>query len=170
VNKKHYTIILATLFMLGLLIISGRFIQWVRGEKMPDQPIAFSHKLHIGTVGLECSHCHGYTEQSRKAGIPAMEICADCHTRVATDRPEVQKLMKYWEEREPVPWNKVHKLPWHVHFTHKRHIKAGIHCAVCHGEVRAMTTARQVRSLDMGWCVTCHRENNAPTDCLVCHK
>lgn len=99
-----------------------------------------------------------------------MKICADCHLKVATDKPEVKKLMKYWEDKQPVPWNKVHNLPWHVHFTHKRHIKAGIDCSVCHGEVRAMTTARQVRSLEMGWCVNCHREKGAPTDCLVCHK
>lgn len=169
-NKKHYTIILAILFVLGFLIISGRFFQWIRSEKMPDQPIAFSHKLHTGKVGLKCTHCHGYADRSRKAGIPEMKICADCHNKVAADKPEIKKLMKFWEEGKPVPWNKVHKLPWHVHFTHKRHIKAGVDCTVCHGEVRAMDTARQVRSLDMGWCVNCHRENNAPTDCLVCHK
>ncbi len=170
VNKKYYIFILASLFILGLLIISGRFFQWISMEKMPDQPIAFSHKLHTGKVGLKCTHCHGYTDKSRRAGIPEMKICADCHLKVAVDKPEIKKLMKYWEDKEPVPWNKVHNLPWHVHFTHKRHIKAGIDCSVCHGEVRAMTTARQVRSLDMGWCVNCHREKGAPTDCLVCHK
>jgi len=170
VNKKYYVFILAVLFILGLLIISGRLLQWLNFEKNPDQPIAFSHKLHTGKVGLKCDQCHGYTGRSRKAGIPDMKICMDCHKKVATDKPEIKKLMKYWEEKEPVPWNKVHILPWHVHFTHKRHIKAEIDCTVCHGEVRAMTVARQVRSLDMGWCVNCHREMGAPTDCLVCHK
>lgn len=136
----------------------------------PEQPIAFSHKIHAGELGLECTTCHQTTDRSRHAGIPPLEKCMECHEHAATDRPEVQKIMKHWEEQEPVEWVRVHDLPWHVGFSHKRHIKAGVECAHCHGEVAVQSRIRKVRSLKMGWCVSCHESKNASTDCTICHK
>ncbi len=154
----------------GILIIGGRFLIWKNSEKKPQQPINFSHRIHTGKVGLKCIKCHQYAALSPRAGIPAVKICADCHQKVAKDKPEIKKLMSFWNKSKPIPWNKVHSLPWHVRFTHKRHIKAGIDCSVCHGDVRSMETVRQVRSLEMGWCVKCHKQNEASFDCLPCHK
>jgi hypothetical protein len=94
----------------------------------------------------------------------------ECHEKAATDRPEVQKLTGYWEDREPIRWVPVHNLPWHVLFTHKRHIRAGLICARCHGPVQVQERVRQIGSLKMGWCLRCHRQQEAPTDCLVCHR
>jgi hypothetical protein len=136
----------------------------------PEQPIAFSHAIHAGGLGLECTHCHVYVAQSPSATVPAISICMECHESVLTDRPEIQKLTAYWEKKEPVLWNKIHDLPWHVRFTHEWHIKAGVDCSVCHGEIKAMDRVRRVRSLKMGWCVECHRSRSAPTDCTTCHK
>jgi copper homeostasis protein CutC len=110
-----------------------------------------------------------------------------CHINVKTDSPEVQKIHKYWNEKKPIPWNRVHRIRQrnYVYFTHERHIKAedakvnnpnfeagkaGIACEACHGEVKAMEKMRAFSSLKMGWCVSCHRANDAPTDCLICHK
>ncbi len=151
----------------GVLVLAQ-----VRGNGAfgPDQPIDFHHPIHVTTVGLECTHCHQTADGSRHAGIPAVETCMECHESAATDRPEVQKLIAYWEEGEPIEWTAVHALPWHVHFTHKRHIQAGVECATCHGPVEAQPRVRQVRSLKMGWCVGCHRERGADTDCMVCHR
>ena len=77
--------------------------------------------------------------------------------------------MEYWAQREPIPWIRIHDLPDHVHFTHKRHVLAGVDCQVCHGEVDRMDAAIQTAPLTMGWCVTCHEERKAPKDCLTCH-
>jgi hypothetical protein len=98
-----------------------------------------------------------------------------CHKIVATDRPEIVKLTAYFDRGEQVPWVKVHYLPEHVKFNHKRHVRAGLACQECHGPVQEMDRVYQFSSLKMGWCVTCHRKNldnpNFPAsmDCLVCH-
>lgn len=169
-NKKIISLLVTGLTIMGVLVVTALGFHWYYTGSKPAQPIAFSHQIHIEKVGLECTTCHKYADKSPQAGIPAMSICMDCHKDVAKDRPEIVKLTEYWNKKEPIPWNKVHRQPWHVHFIHKRHIKAGFECARCHGEVKAMTSVRKVRTLEMGWCVTCHRENNAPTDCLTCHK
>ena len=172
--KKLKKLILPLLFigllLLGILVVAGLGFHWYINESKPLQPIAFSHNLHIEKAGLDCTHCHYYVDKSPRAGIPAVQVCMKCHEKVAADKPEIKKLKSYWDKKEPIPWIKVHVQPWHVRFTHKRHIKANIECTYCHGEIKAMDTVRKVRSLEMGWCVTCHRENNAPTDCLNCHK
>lgn len=168
--KKLLPLAFIGLAFAGVLLIGAMGLNWYYNGKKPDQPIAFNHNLHIEKVGLECTHCHQYTDKSPQAGIPSVSICMSCHESAAIDRPEVKKLRVFWERKEPIAWNKVHFQPWHVRFTHKRHIKAGIECTHCHGEVKAMTTVRKVRTLEMGWCVSCHREKKAPTDCLNCHK
>jgi len=172
VHKKYLPIPAALgYFAFFALVTMALGFKWYRYQQPPDQPIAFSHKLHVGKVGLQCQFCHEYADKSPSAGIPTVEKCMSCHRNVVTDRPEVQKLTAYWEEKRPIEWNKVHNLRIknHVYFTHKRHIKAGIECSACHGEVKYMDKVRQVSSLEMGWCVSCHRFNKAPTDCLTCH-
>jgi hypothetical protein len=152
------------------LAILGLGTYWHETKQPPVQPVAFSHKVHVNQVALQCTHCHRNVDRGAQATVPAMAICMECHKNVKTDSPEIQKLTQAWEAQRGVEWIKVHDLPWHVNFTHKRHIKAGIQCESCHGDVRGMDTMRQVRSLEMGWCVNCHRLNRASTDCLTCHK
>lgn len=168
--NKFIVLALTGYFGLMLLALGGLAGHWLATGLPPEQPVAFSHKVHLTRVGLKCTHCHQYADKGEQATVPAMSICMACHKNVKTDSPEIQKLTKAWEAGEGVEWLKVHDLPWHVHFTHKRHIKAGIECQRCHGEVRGMDQMRQVRSLEMGWCVSCHRLNAASTDCLTCHK
>jgi len=136
----------------------------------PTQPIAFPHQIHAGDLALDCTHCHQTVEISRFPGIPTTDVCMACHSMVAVDRPEIQKLTRYHNEGRPVEWVKVNALPWHVYFTHKRHIKAGVECTKCHADVTVQLPIRQVRSFQMGMCVNCHRANGAPTDCWTCHK
>lgn len=157
------------LFMVLVLLLGFR---WHTQRKAPDQPIAYSHETHVGKLNLQCTFCHDMADKSYFAGIPPVKRCMDCHVSVRTDRPEIQKLTKYWNDKEPVPWNRVHRIRVrnHVYFSHKRHVQAGVDCAHCHGQLAAMAKVRQVSSLKMGWCVSCHVENKAPTDCLICHK
>ncbi len=133
------------------------------------QPIAFSHAHHVAEVGIDCQFCHAYARRGPVAGIPSVQRCAGCHRVVLSERPEILEVLEYWENEEPIPWVRVHDLPDHVRFTHKAHVRAGVGCETCHGDVAAMEAAVQVESLRMGWCVDCHQERGATRDCLACH-
>jgi cytochrome c553 len=141
----------------------------------PEQPIKFPHDIHAGKLGMNCLYCHYSAEKSPIANIPPMSTCMGCHKMAVTDRPEIQKLTGYFERNEQIPWVEVYRLPDHVKFNHKRHVKAGIECQSCHGPVQTMRVLYQYPSLKMGWCVSCHRQNlNNPAhpasmDCLICH-
>ncbi|RMG68887.1 MAG: hypothetical protein D6715_01090 [Calditrichaeota bacterium] len=152
----------------AVLLFMGFY--WQAKYSPPEQPIKFPHYIHAGKLGLDCKFCHQYVDKSIHATVPAMQICMNCHQTAAHDRPEVQKLLKYWENKEPIPWVKVHDVPDYVYFSHKRHIKAGIDCANCHGDMKVVRQVRQTRTLRMGFCVSCHRLKGAPTDCWTCHK
>lgn len=169
-KNRIVTIVLYTYFSLSLLILIGFAFHWSRYEDTPEQPIVFSHEKHAGELKLPCALCHAYAERGKHAGVPAVKTCMNCHKSVAADRPEIQKLTEYWNQKEPVPWAQVYKVKSHVYFTHKRHIKAGLDCTTCHGEVATMEKMTRVSSLKMGWCVDCHRSRQAPLDCYTCHK
>ena len=133
------------------------------------QPIAFSHAHHVTEIGIDCQFCHAYARRGPVAGIPSVQRCAGCHSVVLSEEPEILKVLEYWENEEPIPWVRVHDLPDHVRFTHKAHVRAGVGCETCHGDVAAMEAAVQVESLSMGWCVSCHEDRGATRDCLACH-
>ena len=139
------------------------------GTGPTDQPIAFSHRHHVTDIGIDCQLCHVYARRSPVAGIPSVEICAGCHRQVLPDSPEIQRVLEFWENEEPIPWVRIHDLPDHARFSHKRHVLGGVSCANCHGDVGQMDVVVRVESLSMGWCVTCHKEREAPLDCLACH-
>lgn len=134
-----------------------------------EQPIAFSHARHVELAGVDCQFCHAYARRGPVAGIPSVERCVGCHRGILTERPEIAKVLDYWERETPIPWIRVHDLPDYVRFSHKAHVRTGIDCAECHGDVARMDIAIQVESLSMGWCVDCHAEREASRDCLVCH-
>lgn len=169
-KNRIVKLVLFGYFGVFLILLLVFIFHWSKYEEAPEQPIAFSHKKHVGELELECTTCHLYADQSKHAGVPAVQICMSCHEGVATDKPEIQKLAKYWEDKEPIPWAKVHEVKDHVYFTHKRHIKAGIECVSCHGEIATMDKVYRVNSLKMGWCVDCHKSKGASLDCYTCHK
>lgn len=133
------------------------------------QPIAFSHARHVVRAGIDCQFCHAYARRGPVAGIPSVERCAGCHRTILNERPEIERVLGYWERQEPIPWVRVHDLPDYVRFSHKAHVRAGVDCATCHGDVASTSIARQAESLSMGWCVDCHAEREASRDCVICH-
>lgn len=133
------------------------------------QPIDFSHARHVARAGIDCQFCHAYARRGPVAGVPSVERCVGCHRTILNEHPEIARVLDYWEREEPIPWIRVHDLPDYVRFSHKAHVRAGVDCATCHGDVAGMAVARQVESLSMGWCVDCHAEREASRDCLVCH-
>lgn len=158
-----------SLFMVLTLLLGFR---WNKQRKAPDQPINYSHEIHVGKLNLDCLFCHDTADKSMFAGIPPVSRCMECHISVKLDSPEVQKIHRYSENQEEIPWNRVHRIRIRdqVYFSHERHVKRGVDCAECHGDIGAMAKVRAVRSLTMGFCVSCHKHNDAPTDCLICHK
>lgn len=141
-----------------------------RGYK-PTQPIAFSHKRHVGELKMECQFCHWSVTKSAFAAIPEVETCMGCHQQlVLKPSAELDKLKKYWADGQPIPWEKVHVTPDYVRFNHKRHVKAGVTCQECHGQVPQMEVVERASSMKMGWCVDCHRQRGASIDCWTCHK
>ncbi|HEX9078815.1 MAG TPA: cytochrome c3 family protein [Desulfuromonadaceae bacterium] len=161
--------------LVGALVVVAALLAWMYilpmdlRDRSPVQPIAFSHKLHAGTNAIPCLFCHRTAGRLPLAGIPAVADCLACHRFIAADAPEIKKLTGYWERREPIPWVRVHQLPDFVTFPHMMHIRAGIACTFCHGDVATMERITRKASLKMGWCLGCHREHKASIDCWTCH-
>ena len=138
------------------------------------QPIAFPHSIHAGVDQIDCQYCHFSAERSVDAGIPPVSTCMGCHTGIGgseeAQQAEIQKVRDYWTAQEPIPWVRIYKVADHVHFPHMRHIAANVDCATCHGEVKEMEVIEAVNQpLTMGWCVSCHVEQDVRRDCTVCH-
>jgi hypothetical protein len=145
----------------------------IAADKSPEQPLAFMHDVHVDQSKIPCAYCHFSTAMSEEAGIPPVGTCMGCHRFVAGTGPdfqtEIQKLMGFWADSTAIPWQRVYSVPEFVQFTHKPHIRAGVSCAACHGDVGKMTQVTRVAPMTMGWCVRCHRDSGAPDDCATCH-
>lgn len=155
-------------------VVAGIFMTRSQVLSAPEQPIAYSHKIHV-EKGIQCLFCHSNALRSDIAGIPSVKKCMGCHTVIATDSINVQKLAGYWEREEPIPWVRVNSQPDFVYFSHQPHLGAGLNCETCHGEVGQMTVTHAVVRMDMGWCLDCHLKEPQPkaarlADCLTCHK
>ena len=127
----------------------------------PEQPIPYSHRLHVGELGLDCRYCHSQVENQGHSNIPSSEICMNCHSQIKTDSPYIKKIKESYESGVPIEWVKVHMLPDYAYFNHSRHVNSGVSCVSCHGRVDQMEVVRQVEPLSMAWCLECHR-NPAP--------
>lgn len=130
----------------------------------PEQPVPFSHKLHVGELQVSCQYCHAGVEKSAHAPIPTTQTCMNCHTAVLGESPKLQLVRDSYESGTPLEWIRIHKVPDYVHFNHSRHIRAQIDCKSCHGPIEEMGVVSQVKPLTMGWCLDCHRD---PTSKII---
>ena len=124
---------------------------------MPEQPIPYSHALHVGQLGLDCRYCHTTVEDTARANVPSTNMCMNCHAQVLTESPLLAPLRKSAETGLPVPWVRVHDLPEFAYFDHSAHVSRGVGCESCHGRVDTMVEVQQVETLAMAWCLDCHR-------------
>jgi hypothetical protein len=143
------------------------FLGW---REAPVQPIAFSHQIHL-QKGLGCINCHAGVDRGLDAKIPSITLCMTCHQTIATGRPEIQRLKAYRDRGEDVQWRRVYGFEpsAHVKFNHAPHIRKGVECAACHGNMATQTVALREVDHTMGFCMDCHRNKNASTDCVTCH-
>jgi len=140
-------------------------------QSTPVQPIAFNHQLHLKN-GMECASCHMGVTEGPDAGIPSVSFCMACHQEVATNNPEIKKLTAYAAKEQDIPWVPVY---WfypseHVRFWHAPHIRAGVDCKECHGDMTQQTVAVRSKKLNMNFCISCHRAKGASADCTTCHN
>jgi hypothetical protein len=129
---------------------------------MPHQPIPFSHRTHVGQLGLDCTYCHTNVFESPHANIPSTHTCMNCHDpqrgNIKGDSGLLAPLREAWATGQPLPWVRVHKVPDFVYFNHQIHVNRGISCVSCHGRVDDMVEVRQVEPYSMSWCLDCHRK------------
>ena len=123
----------------------------------PEQPVEYSHKLHVGELGIDCRYCHTSVETSQEAMIPPTQTCMNCHSVVDIDSKKLEKVRESWNQNKPIEWIRVHMLPDYAYFDHSIHLTAGVGCASCHGRVDQMEKVMQVEPLSMSWCLDCHR-------------
>ena len=147
----------------------------------PEQPIAFSHKLHAGENGVDCNYCHSGARHSKSAGVPSANVCMNCHTYINEGKSEegTQEISKIYAaigfdpetrsyiegyEQQPIEWIRIHNLPDLAYFNHSQHVNvAGVECQECHGPIQEMEVVEQYSPLTMGWCIDCHRETKVDT-------
>lgn len=136
----------------------------------PKQPIAFSHKVHVGTAKLACKMCHPNPDPGDAMTIVGASNCMQCHSAIKSDSPEIQKLAGYAKTGTDVPWVPVYELPSFVNFSHRSHLDKGNTCQECHGQVAARDQLARENNLSMAWCVACHTAKKATLDCGTCHQ
>jgi len=142
----------------------GLYIAWPDNLKTgysPVQPVPYSHKLHVGELGMDCQYCHYTVFKAGFAAVPPTEVCMNCHVRVKPQSPRLQKVRDSYATGDAIPWVQIHRLPDFVYFNHQAHVTAGVSCVSCHGRIDQMVEVKQVKSLTMQWCLSCHR-NPAP--------
>jgi mono/diheme cytochrome c family protein len=153
--------IVGTVFALVLLyegVQSVMAVGLTQGYQ-PTQPIAFSHKLHAGEHQINCAYCHTSVYKSKSANIPSANICMNCHSQIKTESPEIKKIYRAIERKQPIQWVRIHNLPDLAYFNHSQHTQvAGLQCQTCHGPIQNMEVVYQYSALTMGWCINCHRE------------
>ena len=132
---------------------------WVtQAQVAREQPIPFSHQHHVGGMGVDCRYCHTSVEKAAYAGIPPTKTCMNCHAQLWSDSPTLEPVRESWRTGKSIEWVRVHDLPDFVYFNHSAHVNKGVGCTTCHGRIDQMPLVHQEASLQMEWCLQCHRQ------------
>jgi len=154
------SIVGAVVLIAGLLVVSDQVQRspWVTGVAVArEQPIQFSHERHVAGNGIDCRYCHTSVEDSAFAGIPPTKTCMNCHAQIFSNAPFLEPVRESFRSGKSLQWTRVHDLPDFVHFNHGIHVNKGVGCTTCHGPVDKMPLMWQSSTLQMEWCLNCHR-------------
>jgi hypothetical protein len=146
---------------LPVLGILGWGISQSYGNEMHtprEQPIPFSHKHHVGDDGIDCRYCHSTVDKGASAGMPSTYTCMTCHSQIWSESPLLEPLREAFREGKAVQWQRVHDLPDFAYFNHSIHVKKGVSCVSCHGRVDEMALVWKEKSLNMAFCIDCHKD------------
>lgn len=168
-SSKYQVIISAIIILLFAVLAMGFFLYGRRGIGL-EQPIPFSHRVHANDKKISCFFCHPEAMSTPHAGVPPLQTCMLCHERIAIAYPPIEKVRKAYFENRPILWERIHVLPEFTYFDHSMHINRQIDCGACHGNVTRMDRVVLQQKLEMGFCVTCHKQLNISHDCFICHR
>jgi hypothetical protein len=160
-NTYSRVSIFGAVFFLGFLL--WLFGAWSRSSWATqagvarEQPVPFSHAHHVGDVGLDCRYCHTSVETSGFANIPPTKTCMNCHSQIWNTSPTLEPVRESFRTDRSIAWTRVHDLPDFAYFDHSIHVNKGVGCETCHGRVDKMPLTWQKASLQMEWCLECHR-------------
>ncbi len=163
---------LLTFVRLGVVLAACFVGLAAQTEKLPgpEQPIPFSHKLHVGGQNLKCATCHKNPDPGESMGLATAALCMQCHEEVKADSPAIQKLASFAKDKRELKWVRVYAIPSFVFFSHRVHLTAGATCTECHGEVKELEQMYKVKPMNMASCVNCHQAKAASVDCTYCHE
>lgn len=160
-NEAPRRILIGAIIILNAIVFGVWYFfspEYTNVGYAPEQPVPYSHQLHVGQLGMDCQYCHSQVEDSKYANIPATQTCMNCHNQIATDSEKLAPVRESWDTNEPIEWVRVHMLPDYAYFNHSAHVNVGVGCESCHGRVDRMEVVYQAEPLSMGWCLDCHRE------------
>ncbi len=123
-----------------------------------QQPVQFSHKHHVGDDGIDCRYCHTSVETAASAGIPPTQTCMNCHNQLYADQEYLEPIRASYRDNKPIEWERVHDLPGYAYFNHSIHVAKGVGCSTCHGAIDEMPAVFQENTLQMEWCLSCHKD------------
>jgi hypothetical protein len=153
--------ILFCLLVLGGGVSSGVWYyftpKFTRVGYEPSQPVAFSHKIHVQQLGMDCRYCHAHVETAAYSNIPTTQVCMNCHSQIQRENPKLQRVRESWQTGKPLEWVQIHKTPDYAYFHHSVHVNRGVSCVSCHGQVNTMDVVYHAESHSMAWCLDCHR-------------
>jgi hypothetical protein len=152
------TIILLVLGLGWVVLTIQRSDVVTSANEFVEQPVQFSHQHHAGGIGIDCRYCHTSVEVSPSAGLPPTKTCINCHSQIWNQSPYLEPVRASYRDDRPLNWIRVHDLPDFVYFNHSIHVRKGVGCETCHGRVDRMPLMFQAKSLQMEWCLDCHRE------------
>jgi len=153
-------LIVVALGLVGGALVGGGLVRsdyLTRQHLAPEQPVPFSHRHHSGQLGIDCRYCHDQVEHAASAGFPPTHTCMSCHSQLWTHAEALAPVRESLASGTPIRWNRVHDLPDFVYFDHSIHVQRGVACETCHGPVNDMARVYQAKTLNMGWCLDCHR-------------
>ena len=143
--------------LIGLAMEINRSSYMTGAQVIREQPIQFSHQHHVQSIGIDCRYCHTSVETAAFAGIPPTKTCMNCHSQIWSTSPFLEPVRASFRDDRSLRWLRVHDLPDFVYFDHSVHVKNGIGCETCHGRVDQMPLMLQEHTLQMEWCLDCHR-------------
>ncbi|MDP1569958.1 MAG: cytochrome c3 family protein [Vicinamibacterales bacterium] len=157
-SKASIFALVFTLLALGWAVMVLQRSDFVTSaNQFIAQPVQFSHQHHVGGIGIDCRYCHTSVEVAASAGIPPTKTCINCHSQIWSDSPYLEPVRASFRNDTPLEWVRVHDLPDFVYFNHSIHVAKGVGCETCHGQVDKMPLMLQKASLQMEWCLECHR-------------
>jgi Cytochrome c7 and related cytochrome c/Class III cytochrome C family len=158
IAKASIVVAIVVAGVAGFVVTRIARSSWITGQYLErQQPVQFSHKHHVGDDGVDCRYCHTSVETSSSAGLPPTQTCMNCHTQIWLESNYLEPVRASYRDNKPIEWQRVHDLPDYVYFNHSIHVAKGVGCSSCHGDIANMPGIYQESTLQMEWCLSCHK-------------